>query len=531
MSRYNYFDDDDENLRRENVFSKFSLKKIDLKKININARSKIDEILHGGTLSDIAQFKEMPNLQRAALKILAFVLFIIAVIIFTLCFSHTIQTRKEKNDLFYADAGKVCTDYITDYGTIKSELLDKEIYGENKAKLTGLCYARQMDFNNDGDDELMLCYNNKNVYYLEVWGYSGKEFVKLYSEEANHTDDITDGYWVGFYYKSNKYYICKSSAETPNTVELFALKGDKFKKDSECDYDYKNDIYSVKGKINAQDFETIKLSVIKDTKAEVLIDTVTANIDSFSTVSVAALESAKSPEQLKAEAYYEIIERRNEQYGKAKTVTKEGKSYIDGVALVSLIDFNNDGNDELLVAYRKQIKHSATNAYNGNFIIIEEPTYCMEVYNWNGTVAKKIFSKDSVSSFLGDEDTNYIMLKKSDNETEICTNTYSFATKYTYSATSKIFALEDETFETVYNARMEDDYGYREYYLDGKYVYKSDFNSKGYEVPLFLDDEGSYDSNEYSVIYLSGDKGAEFDNVIKNTVETIQKLNKNYDPN
>lgn len=532
VSKYNYFDDDDENLRREkeNIFSKISLKNFDFEKFNRNARNKAEEIIHGGTLSELSELKELPNLQRLALKLLAFILFIVAIIIFILCFSHTIQSQKEKNDLFYADAGKVCTDYITNYGTIKAEPLDEELYGEDKARLTGLCYARQMDFDNDGSDELMICYHNKNIYYLEIWGYSGKDFIKLYSEEANHTEDANDGYWVGFYHKSNKYYICKSAVDTPDAVELLALKGDKFKKSSQCDYDYKNNIYSVKGKINAQDFETIKLSVIKSSRAEVLIDTVTANIDSFSTVSVAALESAKSNEQLKAEAYYEIVERRNTQYGKAEVITKEGKSYIDGVAYVSLVDFDNDGNEELFIVYRKQIKHSATNAYNGNFIIIEEPTYCMEVYNWNGAVAKKIFSKDSISSFLDDEDINYVMLKKSDNKTEICTNTYSFATSYTYSATSKIYSLEDETFETVYNARMEYDYGYRQYYLDGEYTYKSEFEDKGYEVPLFLDDEGSYDNSIYSVTFLSGDKGADFDNVVNNTVDTIQKLNKNYDP-
>lgn len=37
------------------------------------------------------------------------------------------------------------------------------------------------------------------------------------------------------------------------------------------------------------------------------MDIVTANIDSFATVSVAKIESQKSSEQLKKEAYYQIV--------------------------------------------------------------------------------------------------------------------------------------------------------------------------------------------------------------------------------
>ena len=44
-----------------------------------------------------------------------------------------------------------------------------------------------MDFNGNGRDELMLCYNSDNVYYLEVWGYHKGDFSQLYKDEANST--------------------------------------------------------------------------------------------------------------------------------------------------------------------------------------------------------------------------------------------------------------------------------------------------------------------------------------------------------
>ena len=94
----------------------------------------------------------------------------------------------------------------------------------------------------------------------------------------------------------------------------------------------------------------------------------------------------------KKDAYFEIVESRIDRYGEAKIKSESGRSYIDGVCYVNLIDFNNDENEELFIAYRKQVRQSATDYYTGNFIVVEEPTYCMEVYSWNGTVAKKIFS-------------------------------------------------------------------------------------------------------------------------------------------
>lgn len=525
VKKYNYFDDEPEITKTKKSITF----EIDFNDIKYKFEDIFSKIANGEILDNIKALRELPNLKKAALKLGAFGMFVIILLISILIFSHSINSQNKKNHLFYTDAGKVCTDYITEYGSVKWEALNKETYGKGMAKLTGLCYARQMDFDNDGSDELMLVYSNKNIYTLEVWSYVKKEFTKVYSQEANSTDNSKDGSWIGFYHKNNKYYICKSERKSPEKVTLYALKGDTFKKHSSCDYDYKNNIYSVKGKINAQDFETIKLSVIKSSRAELIIDTVTANIDSFATVSVANIEKSKTPEQLKNEAYYQIVESRNEQFGKAKIVTEKAKAYINGVAVVRLIDFNNDGNDELFIVYRKNIKKSATNYYTGEYIVIEEPTYCMEVYNWNGTIAKKVFSKDSVSNLMSDHETNYIMLQKSKNTVDICTNSYLYRSEYTYSAASRIYRMnKNEEFESVFNAKIESEYGYKQYYINNEYTYQSSFENKGYRVPLFMNDSGSFDDNKYTVTYLSGVKGEKYNAVMNDTVKTIEKLNKNY---
>lgn len=526
MKKYNYFDDEPEFVeKKQNPFSK-----INFKKISSNARDAFENIMHGDALNDIKEIRELPNLQRAMFKISAFVLFVLAIIIFIIAFSHTINSQNKKIDQFYADAGKVCTDYITEYGLVKYESLDRDTYGKNMSKMTGLCYVRQMDFDNDGSDELMLCYHDKNIYTLEVWSYIGKEFSKVYGKEANRTEEDTDGSWIGLYHKNNKYYICQSNIDDPENVTLYALRGDSFEKSSECKYDYKDNIYSIKGKIDAQNFETIKLSVIKDAKAESIADTVTKNIDSFSTVSLSAIEIQKTPEQLKADAYFEIVENRIEKYGEAKVVTNQGKSYIDGVALVKLVDFDKDENDELLLVYRKKLRKSATNAYTGEFITIEEPTYCMEVYSWNGAVTQKIFSRDSISNYLEDRDTNYIMLQNSDKGVNICTNSYSYQSNYSYTASSRIYKMSDNEFTSAFNAKIENSYGYKNYYLNNKYSYQSEFEGAGYKVPMFMDDNANVDDSVYTLIYVSGKKGADFDSTVNETVKAIQSLNKNYTP-
>lgn len=528
MRKYNYFDDEPEEPAAKSN-KKITLPEIDFYNAFQNVKAFFNRIAHGEALDNLRDIIELSYLKHAVLKTAAFGVFIVFIIVFVFAFSHTVSSQNKKIDKFYNDAGKVCMDYMTEYGSIRWDNMDSDTYGEGMARLTGLCYARQMDFDNDGSAELMLVYNNKNIYTLEVWSYVKKEFTKVYSQEANSTEDDRDGSWIGLYHKNNKYYICKSEKKEPEKITLYALKGDSFEKYSECDYDYKNDIYSVKGKINAQDFETIKLSVIKDTRAELIIDVVTENIDSFANVSVAKIENQKTASQLKAEAYYQVVEGRNEKFGKAKTVTENGKSFIDGVALVRLVDFNSDGNDELLIVYRKQVKKSATNYYSGQHIIIEEPTYCMEVYNWNGTVAKKIFSKDSISNLMEDNDTNFVMLKKTNDGVDICINSYSYKNEYNYTASSKIYRMDGgENFESIFSARTESEYGYKQYYLNNEYTYRSSFESKAYEVPMFLDDEDSYDTDVYTLTYVSGDNSEKFNTVINDTVRVIETLNKNY---
>ncbi len=53
---------------------------------------------------------------------------------------------------------------------------------------------------------------------------------------------------------------------------------------------------------------------------------------------------------------------------------------------------------------------------------------------------------------------------------------------------------------------------------------------KGYNVPLFLNDEDSVDTSKYDLTYFSGENSSDFEQTLKNTIDEIQKLNKEYTP-
>lgn len=530
-SRYNYFDDEPEDYEPgKKSLRGFKISKFDIKALAENAKVTFEDIAHGKAFNEIKELNELPNLKALVLKIFAGVLAFLAVVVFIVSFSHTINTQNKKSHQYYVDAGKVCTEYIKEYGSVKWERLNSDTYGDDMAKMTGLCFARQLDFNNDGEDELMLCYNNKNIYTVEVWGYHRKEFVKFFGQSASSTDNKADGSWIALYRENNKYYICKSETDTPEKADLYALKGDEFEITDSWDYDYKNNIYSQDGEINAQDFETIKFSAVSTDKAENMVNSVTSAIDGFSTVSVPAIEMQKTDEELKAQAYFDVCEKRIERYGEALIAEEDGVKYIDGLAVVKLVDFDGDGNEELLLVYRKQLKKSATNAYNGEDIVIEEPTYCVEVYSWNGAIAQKIFSRDFISNYLMDTDVNYLMLKKNKTGYDICINNYSYESEYTYTASSKIFSLKNGSFEDELNVRLRNNYGYKSYYINSEYSYRSEFEEKAYKVPKFMDDEQEADSSVYTLIYVSGEETNTFDETVNLTVDTLQTLDKDYTP-
>lgn len=136
------------------------------------------------------------------------------------------------------------------------------------------------------------------------------------------------------------------------------------------------------------------------------MDTVTAAMEEFNTKTTAEIEASLPDATLKKQAYYDVVDDLNRQYGSATYKTEGGIGYVDGLAVVEEIDFDGDGNKELLTVYRRQVKKTEKNDWTGEQTLINVPVYSLRVYNWNGSIAKCIFTRDQICQpFTDDEET------------------------------------------------------------------------------------------------------------------------------
>ena len=132
----------------------------------------------------------------------------------------------------------------------------------------------------------------------------------------------------------------------------------------------------------------------------------TAAMEEFNTKTTAEIEASLPDATLKKQAYYDVVDDLNRQYGSATYKTEGGIGYVDGLAVVEEIDFDGDGNKELLTVYRRQVKKTEKNDWTGEQTLINVPVYSLRVYNWNGSIAKCIFTRDQICQpFTDDEET------------------------------------------------------------------------------------------------------------------------------
>lgn len=455
------------------------------------------------------------------------VLLICAIVVTPIAFYVQLSSEEGSESRFDVSAAQVCANIIGEYGSAKAELADTT---GDTYRMSGLSFAREVDFDNDGSSELLIAYRSGSAYQVEVWGYDSGDFVRIYSNSANLAMNHPEvGSWITLYRHSGKFYIGELSAQDGKTMSLLTLHGSKFKSSRECEYDPVNDIYAENGKMNTSDYETVRLSNLSEVRAEELLDSVSAAIDSFGgTDSGAVPVSAKSGEQLMAEAYSEIVQNYVLKYGEPEYDSSSRVGYAKGLCVADLIDFNGDGVDELFTIYRFSKKVSATDE-NGEHILKNEPEYKAEVYMWNGNTAVKTFEVEGLSQ-MQDKDSSdgFYILRKNGSKTDICKNTYVYneKTRRVWKGISRISEMDDEgTFSPIFLAEINSNYGYETYQLNGERVYSREFNSEGYVVPYFCNDD-EYDTNEYTLVYLEGksNRGSDIQKRISQTQKNIEDI-------
>lgn len=535
LKKYNYFDDDAEYLDKRRA----------RKDAQILAKQKVISTLQGAADSAVEALKKLSKgkvkIKRISVSKIGKVfttmgfrasvgiLLAATVVLTSVFFFSNLKGSSNAQRKFSQDAGEVCSKLISAYGVCKSMPLEEE----NQYQLTGLAFVRQMDFDANGESELIAAYLDGGEYKTEIWGYSGGDFIKLYEGKANTFSNV-NGSRLTLYSHGGKYYIGEI-ADDEETMQLSTLGFGKFKSSRECKYDAANDIYAVKGKIDAENFETVALSYITAKRAEVLSDQVSKSLAELDTSEAVRRQSVKSDAELMKEAYYSVAEGLNQKYGKASYESDSNICYAGGLCTVRLIDFNNDGTDELLTVFRYN-KKVATENKNGEHVLNEEPDYRLEIYSWNGSTAVRAFSSDGVSTMQEKSDeSRFYILQKDDEKTYICRNNYSYgkSSSRVWNGTSRISAQSDNNiFEPIFTANVECDYGYMSYMINGEKTYRRDFEKNGCKVPYFCNESTEYDEEEFEIRYLQGDssKGTQIRESISETQKTIRSLNSAYQP-
>ncbi len=470
-------------------------------------------------------------------KFNALVCFILAVIVGITSISSVISASNKRIERFNKEAGIVCTKYIAEYGDCKYDLTETTSEGDEYYSMRGVCAVREMDFDDNKKSELMICFSDNGKYTLEIWGFHGGDFQKLYSSQASHGKKDTDGSFIAFYRKNNKYFILKNSQKKPEEFGIYSLSGKEFsKKKDTAHYDFFSGSVTLNEKDITNECELITLSGISQAKASRLQDKVEKGISNFIQyrIDTAEIAKEKTPEERRNEAYYGIIEKYNEKYGFASVKTDGRYAYIDGLGVAQLIDFNNDSKQELLLVYRRNKKvNTEVRPYSDEYVLELVPTYYLEVWNFDGNKANLLYSNEGISSGVSnDSQTRYYILESKGNKINICSNTASYSennNKNTF--ISKRMTLENDSFKVKYKSEIRSNYGYKYYYVNDERIYNErEFNEKGYDIPLFMDKNKQYNSSVFEITYMEAllKYKDDMENTVLKTRSNIKKLNPDY---
>lgn len=538
MKRHNYFDDDCEEYSSEKSSIGKNVSAKDIGKKIVKALRYAISVIGVNFLifsKKVLRFLTSRTKKKSAVALgITAILITMAIIITTVSVTITASSdsQKSKYEEFASSAYKICSQYSEKYGTANYKFMNNE-YDIKGCMLTGLCIAREIDFNNDYVPELLLGYNDNDTYTVEIWGFHGKDFMQLYTgkplQRSNREYDI----WFGIYSDKEDYFLAQHSGDMAENVSILKLSGDTFKEKTTCEYDESTISYIMNKKNVTDDFERVRFAVLRESTAENTVDATLTAIDYISDKAVKENDESSKDDKEKVNpmytAYYSLVEEYNEEYGVCELITDVKKPDLSGLASVELIDFNNDGTEELMLIYQKEISERKQDK-NGDYISIPKNEYFCDIYAYNGEKPILVYQNEGLSNYMDDTESVYMLIKKDGDEKKLCFNTFSYSERSNMKAVSKIVSFDGERFETEKKYTVTKDYGYYKFMIDGENSYRSKFiNDGGYSVPFF-DGTKSYDSSEWEVLYFKVDEDnlSQIKNQPSNTEENIKILNPSY---
>lgn len=541
--RYNYFDDDfDEqgNVKVQKSAFEQLTGNIDFKKIlavlkYIVSVIGINLLLLGKKIASLSKKSNRDKSPVLTGIICLAVVVIVMVIVIVTCVMTTAEKSNSKQDKYNQAAGGVCYEYIERYGTANYKFMNSE-YEVKGCMLTGLCVARQVDFDADGKSELMLIYNDNDAYFAEIWSFTNKERLQLYSKKLPMGSSREDDIFFSVYSDGDEYFIAEHDESDITQVTVLRLAGKEFKKKTTAIYNPESITYTLHKKDATDNFERIKVAVLRETAASNTVERTLDEIDRFSSDADGSSRpvnaSGVSAQNAMNAAYYSLIEQYNKNYGVCELVADTKMPYLDGLAGVSLVDFNADSMNELVLVYRRNVSQRKEDR-NGNYIAVEESKYFCDIYAFNGKNAVLVYQSEGISNCLDNTNVSYFLIKSDGDEKKLCTNSFDISQRgKVIKASSKILAFDGEKFVTEQKASYEKEYGYTKYYFNGESCSKSKFTDKGGFGVVFFDGTETYDGAVWTIGYVQAEARDESKLRAQEakTLEAIKTLNPSYSP-
>lgn len=410
---------------------------------------------------------------------------------------------------------------------------DEDIYD-----LTGLCAVKLMDFDGDGNEELLLGYADQASgvqYAYEVWAWQENKLIQVL-EPTGSMHSNGELAWIQTVVKDGKIYIWGYSYD--EFIEQYlCMKDGKFT----AEYEIECDFVSPTVKLNGKDVNTtvwhdledefgwyaesglqyrddqkgtinIPLGFVQKSETNAVLEMTQTTLETLKERGTE--KSTKNAEQ--CQAYYDLCMKYQEKYGRpgykdisnvlaSDTWERWDTVGLTGLCVVELIDFNNDGNQELVLGYEPSANDLSLHQY--------------EIWAWKNNTLVNVLKatecnhgEDAIDWFETTIYNGKVYLVQDD-----------LFTKCDY------LSYDGETFKSEIEL-IDDDYSH-EYKINGKPASQEDvkaYNKKLDRWSRSEEDQGSTDvylnENPRMVLFLNWLTEETANQILSESAETLQSL-------
>ncbi|MBQ7916334.1 MAG: hypothetical protein IJ315_06060 [Firmicutes bacterium] len=229
------------------------------------------------------------------------------------------------------------------------------VHGEarvDRGAYWGLCHVKLIDLDYDGVDELFCAYNadaGANSYWNEIYQYQDGKVVKILDQLGlNRGTSISpsaefyyakDGVYIRYGSESRyQYYTLRDGEMVPVIEEVYAwLEGGE-------GYVFDGQEYTKEA------YESVLSERFGAAPKERYIY-MAAELEGTLQPSVEDVSEGGKEELSMSEAYLQVVQNLIAEYGEGNIIENPGSKFLTDLVAVKLIDFDNDGQEELFCSF------------------------------------------------------------------------------------------------------------------------------------------------------------------------------------